>query len=106
MCSSSLEFRPCLEYTSHTDPLTTPVQVDYLGVDDPKPPLVDEIERQSGEFQDVDDQAAHDKREHETQDHHLTALHPLDDCTEHIESKRRDYCNDAHAINYKLARAR
>lgn len=59
------------------------MEVDYLGVDDPKPPLVDEIERQSREFQNIDDESANDEREHETENHDFTSLHPLDNLTEH-----------------------
>ena len=64
--------------------LTTPVEVDYLGVHDPKPSLLDEVERQGGELQDVDEETADYEGEHEAKNHHFLTLHALHKFLKHL----------------------
>ena len=71
--------------------LTTPVQVDDLGVDDPEPLLTDKVQRQRGQLHHVDDEPADYETEHEAQNDHFPPLQPLNNASQHFDSYSRRF---------------
>ena len=64
-------------YSSLNLLLTTPMKIDNPRVDMSEPSLIDEVQRHSGQLQNINYEPAHDEAEHQTENDNFSSLYPL-----------------------------